>query len=493
MNRPISWLRSLWAPSPPQYSALPQSTTPVVTDQLRYRCWSPRVLLRRLPLLIRIALGILLVDILGTAIFFPSYTHLPPCYESLKAAASSSNAPGRANPRNETVYIAAILYDRTGDLAGGQWGAALTTLIHLLGEDNVFLSLYENNSGSKGEAALQSLSHRIPCNKSIVIDQHTPFTTFPHTTLPNGESRIKRIDYLAALRNRALDPLTNHTTHFDKLLYLNDVLFDPLEAAQLLFCTNNNTNTNTNTHTHTPSSTSYRAACAVDFSNPFKFYDTYATRDLQGYGTGLPFFPWFTTAGRGESRRDVLAGRDAVRVRSCWGGMVAFDATYFQKQDPVRFRADAEVFWDASECCLIHADIQDGHKAGGAEGADTGVYMNPFVRVAYSARSLRWLKTTRRFERLYPLAHDVLNRIVGLPWYNPRRGEVAGEKVEREVWVADGSVGGGAFRTVEVVAGKDGFCGRRGMEVVVEDRKPGQDGFEPVPVPVPVPVSSSLP
>jgi hypothetical protein len=381
------------------------------------------------------------------------------------------------------------LYDRTGQLASGQWGDALVQLIDLLGHDNVFLSLYENNSGQKGRQALQALAQRIQSNKSIVVDEQTTFDACPRVTLPNGQKRIRRIDYLAALRNRALQPLDDTQKHikYDKLLYLNDVYFNPVEAAQLLFCTNSASHR----ETQTASSYRYRAACAVDFSNPFKFYDSYATRDLEGYGIGLPFFPWFTSAGEGQSRSDLLAGRDAVRVRSCWGGMVAFDAWFFQKENPVRFRAPREMFWDASECCLVHADVQaESPSPGGDDIGDkgketgTGVYMNPFVRVAYTARTLAWLRTTRRFERLYSGVHDLLNRVVRLPWYNPRRAEVPGAKVLREVWVPDeASPIGGSFRMVEVIAGNDGFCGRRGMEVVVEDRKPGQDGFEAISLP----------
>ncbi|GES59679.1 alpha-1,3-mannosyltransferase CMT1 [Aspergillus terreus] len=437
----------------------------------------PRTPYRQIALFARIAVTILLCDIVLTSIFWPSYTRLPPCYENLKKGVSTSSTPGRGNTHNEKVFIAALLYDPHGELAGGQWGDALEQLIDLLGQDNVFLSLYENNSGEKGQQALEALSQRIPSNKSIVADvvEHTTFDSFPRVTLPNGERRIKRIDYLAALRNQALRPLDEQShLKYDKLLFLNDVYFNPVEALQLLFCTN------AHPRQTTPS---YRAACAVDFSNPFKFYDSYATRDLAGHGIGLPFFPWFTTAGHGRSRRDVLAGRDAVRVRSCWGGMVAFNAWYFQKKYPVRFRAGDEVFWDGSECCLVHADMQDA--PGDVDKIqDTEVYMNPFVRVAYTPRTLTWLGTTRRFERLYACVHDLLNRVVGLPWYNPRRTEVPGTKVQREVWVpSEGGRSGGSFQMVEVTAGNDGFCGRRGMEVVVEDRKPGRDGFEALPVP----------
>jgi hypothetical protein len=260
---------------------------------------------------------------------------------------------------------------------------------------------------------------------------------------------------------------------YDKMLYLNDVIFDPVEALQLLFCTNADAD----------GIAQYRAACAVDFSNAFKFYDTYATRDLEGYGIGLPFFPWFTTAGKAQSRQDVLEGRDAVRVRSCWGGMVAFDAKFFQGSDPVQFRADPEIFWDASECCIVHADLQSATPTL-AESHNSGSYMNPFVRVAYDARSHSWLWATRRFERLYSFIHNFLNHLVGFPRYNPRRTEVSGQRIMDTLWVpGNGEREEGKVRTTEREAWNDGFCGRRGLEVLVEKRRSDQDGFEPIKVP----------
>ena len=63
---------------------------------------------------------------------------------------------------------------------------------------------------------------------------------------------------------------------FDKILYINDVVFKPTDAANLLFSTNVDDSGNAK----------YRAACAVDFKNPFKFYDTFATKDLEGHSIG---------------------------------------------------------------------------------------------------------------------------------------------------------------------------------------------------------------
>jgi hypothetical protein len=421
-----------------------------------------------------------------TAIAYPSYTHPPAHYSSLRRKVSEHTSHG--NIRNEKVFIAASLYDPTGKLAQGAWGSSILQLITLLGEENVFVSIYENEIEDKNKTrprssssqessaarlALEQLSNHIPCNKSILYET-MDLDQLPTVVIPTtGEKRVKRITYLAETRNRALRPLNSNgnstgnsnsdsdseemklatRTRFDKLLFLNDVAFDPIDALQLLFSTNVDSN----------GIAQYRAACAVDFINQFKFYDTYATRDLDGYSMGLPFFPWFSSAGSERSRQAVLAGSDSVPVRSCWGGMVAFDARYFQNENglidaagdlPARFRAltDSDYRWDASECCLIHADIQrPPDNDGSSMELETGVYMNPFVRVAYDTVTLSWLSTTRRVEGLYSGVQRIGNYLVGLPWFNPRREYKVG--------------------------GFDGFCGRMGQGIqVVVPRREGKNG-----------------
>jgi hypothetical protein len=438
---------------------------------------------------------ILLLLVLASSVFCPSYTTLPSHYESLRNAVTESDLPGRGNPYDEKIFIAAALYDPTGDLAQGHWGSNILHLIHLLGEDNVFLSIYENDSGDAGKTALQALDQQVKCNSSIVYEDHLDHLQLPHVTTPSGNERVKRIVYLAEARNRAVRPLDKPAVKFNRLLFLNDVVFDPLDALQLLFSTNQDPEND-----HKPR---YRAACAVDFINPFKFYDTYATRDLEGYSMGLPFFPWFSDSGSGHSRKSVLAGNDAVPVRSCWGGMVAFDAQFFQLDQtaasrveiadprglPARFRAlqDVDLFWDASECCLIHADIQAprrDHHDDATKFPETGIYINPFVRVAYDTRTLSWLWTTRRFEKLFSIIHNIGNHLVGLPWFNPRREEVPGQRVQDTIYVSgvDDSKPG-SIRPVERITRHDGFCGRKGLQVIVP-REVGEKGWKTIPLPV---------
>lgn len=435
-----------------------------------------------------VGLGVIIsIVALTCAVFFPSYTNPPKRYTELRSRAEDGTGPGRANPERQKVYIAASIFDIGGGLAGGPWGEAVVSLIDLLGPENVYLSIYENDAGPEAEAALQNLGQKISCDHTVKFDKHLNLDEVPHVQLPDGSDRVKRIAYLSEVRNRALRPLQTSHTKYDKLIYLNDVVFDPVEAVQLLF----------NTNANDEGKAQYRAACALDFDNPFKYYDTFATRDHEGYGIGLPIFPFFTTAGHGLSRRDVMVGSDAVRVRSCWGGMVAFDARYFQQHPsladvpatagsegpknmtpPFEFRAEDDLYWDASECCLIHADIQS------TDTSDSEIYINPYIRVAYDKRTLSWLGVSRRFERALSPVHYVLTKIVGMPWYNPRRSERAWDQVEEKVWVADPQTpAGGSFQVATRTASHSGFCGRPALQVLKKDITSKGKNWEFIPVP----------
>jgi hypothetical protein len=426
-------------------------------------------------------------------IFAPSYSNPPQRYLTLRREIEQTDAQGRGNTYNEKVFIAAAVYDHEGELLGGEWGVRLRQFVDILGPDNVFLSIYENDADEKAQLAMKAFAQRVTCNKAIV-HEHLDLDTLAHVDTPSGETRLKRIAFLAEVRNRALRPLDDpdssaYNRRFDKVLYINDVFFDPVEAANLLFSTNVDERSG---------KTNYRAACAVDFVNPFKFYDTFATRDTEGYRMGVPFFPWFTNSGNGTSRQDVLDQKDAVRVKSCWGGMVAFEAKWLQPRMHVskidspanatlspalRFRAEPDTYWDSSECCLIHADL-----ASLVDETDPAIY-TPTV--------LRWLQFTRRFERLYPWIHNLVNRISARPSFNPRRAQQPGDEVLDRVWVWDppsqrmlqtlGESGvrisqeiaatsklNGSWEEVSRTATAGQFCGLRSLLYINEHPKVGE-------------------
>jgi hypothetical protein len=104
-----------------------------------------------------------------TAIFVPSYTHGPEHYRILERRCKASKEPGRGNPNNEKVMIAASIYDHDGKLLAGQWGSAVVELVNLLGPENVHLSVYENDPSDAAKASLAKLGGQLKCEFSATI------------------------------------------------------------------------------------------------------------------------------------------------------------------------------------------------------------------------------------------------------------------------------------------------------------------------------------
>lgn len=83
-----------------------------------------------------------------TPIFNPSYTKRPAHYTG-------------TNPHNEKVFIATNIVDEK--MIRGPWGTAVAGLVDLIGPENVFLSVYENDSGEGVKAALRELKEKLKC------------------------------------------------------------------------------------------------------------------------------------------------------------------------------------------------------------------------------------------------------------------------------------------------------------------------------------------
>lgn len=412
----------------------------------------------------------------------PSFVTPPKHYQDLRLRAIASSEPGRGNPAREKVFIAAILHDPEGDLLSGSYSQHILELINLLGPDNTFLSIYESDSGELGRAAIDEFRRKVSCEHEIVAEPEQPLGDMQVFSLPNGNKAVRRIEYLATARNRALAPLNRKgATRYDKILYLNDVIFDPIEAAQLLFSTN----------MQEDGRADYNAACAMDFKNPWIYYDTFATKDTEGYGLGVPLYPWFTGEGGGQSRRDVFHGSDHIRVKSCWGGMVAFDASFFQKspndddnRSVVHFRNEYEMGWEYSECCLIYADkelVMSAHDTGN-EPQSSGFYMNPYVRVAYSEDTFMWLPILRRFERIFLPIQILINHYVGLPSYNERRTIAPEDLLTKRLWaennVTDSFLEPDNWQWKEEPAGAGKYCGIKATFILKLDQAVAKDSWE---------------
>ncbi len=310
--------------------------------------------------------------------------------------------------QNQKIFIvaqfwtnAAVIHDR--------WGQALIDLVGVLGKENVYVSIYESGSLDNTKDILRVLDGVLAENnipRTIILDPTThadevnagplddlgnPRPGWIQTTTVGVGKEMRRIPYLARLRNKSLEPLFNLKSQspsqtFDKILFLNDVVFRPSDVLSLL-ATNQG---------------SYSAACALDFHYPPAYYDTFALRDSDGYGTLTTTFPYF----RSQVSRESLLSGHAAKVQSCWNGMIAIDAGPFYEGLQFRALSDslASKHLEASECCLIHTDMT-AMKLGG-----NGVYVNPAVRVGYTIRA-------------YNLTHD-----------GPERKFVSGTQYVKGVW-----------------------------------------------------------
>jgi hypothetical protein len=123
-----------------------------------------RIRVRRLIWMVLIILpSLAVVIILLVAVLYPSYSHPPHHYDVLRAHALISTDPGRINIHNEKIFIASSIYDKQGRLASGPWAQNLLDLIDLLGPENVFLSVFEDDPDSLARTSLKHFSKRVSC------------------------------------------------------------------------------------------------------------------------------------------------------------------------------------------------------------------------------------------------------------------------------------------------------------------------------------------
>lgn len=272
---------------------------------------------------------------------------------------------------SEKIYIAAIHWNSEAILKD-YWNNAVIELVNILGNNNVYVDIYESGSWDNTKEVLQDLEktlERLNIRKNITLSSTTHLDIIASNnkhdlvSLPGRDPKIRRIPHLANARNIALDNLyrmVQEGNHFDKIIFLNDIVFTPSDILMLLDTNNGH----------------YAASCALDFKEPSKVYDTFALRDIEGHKMLTQTWPYFKSS---KSRNSLLI-KEAVPVTSCWNGATVMAIGPFISSPKLRFRAIdnslANLHLEASECCLIHAD--------NPLTASSGVYINPNVRVAYS-------------------------------------------------------------------------------------------------------------
>ncbi|KAJ2658491.1 hypothetical protein IWW48_003980 [Coemansia sp. RSA 1200] len=268
------------------------------------------------------------------------------------------------------VFIAANLHNNEQILPN--MAAQLVELARVLGPQRVFISIYENASQDSTTEILQVL-------KRVLLS-----LDIPHSITTDKRERPKqqhRIEYMAELRNRAMEPLyRNETASFDKIVFVNDVFFCVPDVLELI---------------HQADKQNAHMTCAEDFAlthGSLTFYDTWVARDM----LGRAFKPrQRNIADDSGALVGQLHGRP-FQVQCCWNGMAVIDARVFAGREGIRFRRSAESECSASECSLLCNDMW-------VRGFERLVVV-PRVKVSYEIQTRDYLRMPLHAPREMPFS-----------------------------------------------------------------------------------------
>lgn len=137
----------------------------------------------------------------------------------------------------QRVYIASMHFN-DGHLLRSHWNKAMLDLTEALGPSNVFVSIFESGSWDDSKAMLRSLDqelerrgvpHRVETSNVMHRDEILQTVKADGwVDTPRKKREPRRIPYLARLRNRTLRDLielSRQGVEFDKVVFLNDVIF----------------------------------------------------------------------------------------------------------------------------------------------------------------------------------------------------------------------------------------------------------------------------
>ena len=135
------------------------------------------------------------------------------------------------------IFLASTHWNNEARLRGF-WNKAVVALADYFGPENIYVSIYESGSWDDSKGALRELDAELDqmgVQRSIVLEETTHADEISKTPAAEGwidtprrKKELRRIPFLANLRNISLKPLANLALNgikFDKILFLNDVAF----------------------------------------------------------------------------------------------------------------------------------------------------------------------------------------------------------------------------------------------------------------------------
>lgn len=290
--------------------------------------------------------------------------------------------------RSKKFFIAACLHQSEAVLP--HWSLELIRLLLALRQStasgwtpNLFVSIYESGSTDSTSKFLKSLKG------------HLDYMGVPHHIVLDGLERghRNRIDFIADIRNRALEPLYNSSVKYDHVLWLNDVFFCADGVAQMAF----------NALPMVENGLGADAVCGMDYllyhgdnSSYCNFYDIWASHDMRGRN----FHAYGQRVGAELYR--TLWHKAPFQVFSCWNGMVVFNADLFQER-LVSFRRN---HWQTDECPASETELlfRDMWKLGRGK-----VVVSPFAASAYDVEGFRACAVARQpreFHQSTPIVYQ---------------------------------------------------------------------------------------
>lgn len=262
--------------------------------------------------------------------------------------------------KDQKYFIAANLFNNENILE--DWTEQMTQLVDYLGHDKVFISIFENgDSNDKTQTMLMDFQRhlrRAGISHNIVVEK----------TVEKGTK--KRIEFLAILRNYALQPLYNLNWDLSttKILFFNDIIFTYTDIIKLISTNKQN----------------YDIACGLDFYD--NFYDSWVSTGVDG----APFrdgFPYFINS---AANNRVIDGEN-VRIFACWNGVAVIKAKPFVGK-AIKFRYGKKI--NKSECTFLAVDFW--------ESGYNKIILNPNYKFAYEYRHYYLNKY------VYPFSKDVM-------------------------------------------------------------------------------------
>ncbi|KAI0631908.1 cryptococcal mannosyltransferase 1-domain-containing protein [Trametes polyzona] len=364
----------------------------------------------------------------------PNDVRLRPELQRALAADRAHHNPAGYAPQKERIFIAAAFHQNEEVLP--YWTRNMKQVITYLGTDNVFVSIVENYSSDRSPDLLRAFASDLEgmgVRHRVLVQDET-------VKKPEHVEWNPRIEFLAAIRNQALEPLLSAAARgepaYDRVLFSNDVYVEPESVLELLRTRDGD----------------YDFACGLDFGH-FGAYDMWVLRDRVGRLTA-GIWPYFFDAASAEA----LKNEEPVPVYTCWNGIVAFRADPLlpvparanhtlshaplarappashpmkdalgrspAETGPLRFRASAPGECYSSESFLLPYDFR---VVMGLEK----VFANPLVITGYVWKYYTWHKWVLRERHV----KWFVERVWAGAWMQDKRMVVGDPK---RVWVWEG-------------------------------------------------------